>query len=170
MGTVMEAYQGLLLTMEETLALINKMTLLAGAKEEFLVADDVEGLDDALEKEEELVMALQEKEEERISKTDELASALGIFRSGLRLKDLVDLIDDPVCRQRLTDAGDKLSEAVEGLSSGNAKVKELLQHQIDYTDFMLNLLVSPKSKMYSYDMQGNMEENNQEQSLLEYHA
>ncbi|HHU22243.1 MAG TPA: flagellar protein FlgN [Clostridiales bacterium] len=170
MVAVTEATQALLQVLEESMDLINKLIQSAGEKESLLVAADVEGLSEVLEREEELVLTLQEKEQERISKADALANALGLSESGLRLKDLIGLIDDADCGLRLTETGNRLSKALDELASANSKIRELLHHQIDYTDFMLNLIINPKSKVHAYDIQGNTEENGQEPSLLEYHA
>jgi flagellar biosynthesis/type III secretory pathway chaperone len=170
MVAVTEASKALFQVMEETIDLVDKLVQSAGEKESLLLAADVEGLSEVQEREEELVLALQEKEKERIAKAAALAGALGISERGLRLKDLICRIDDPDCSRRLRETGDKLSNALDNLAASNLKVRELLHQRIDYTDFMLNLLVNPKSRIHAYDMQGNIEENGQEPSLLEYHA
>jgi flagellar biosynthesis/type III secretory pathway chaperone len=164
-----EASRALLQVMEETLDIVEKLIQSACEKESLLLAADVEGLGELLEREEELVFALQEKEKERTEKTRILAGALGLSESP-KLKDIVSRIDDGECSRRLKETGDRLSGALDNLASANSKVRELLHQRIDYTDFMLNLLLNPKSRIHAYDIQGNIGEDGQGPSLLEYHA
>lgn len=170
MKAVIEIADDLLLTIQQELQLVSELIKSAEEKEAVLTVADVERLNEVLEKEEDVVIALRAKEEERKVTAEALASALFIPEKDVQLKKLIEHIDDPHCKERLSNAKDKIVNATERLSFHNAKVKELLNYQIDYSDFMLHLLYVPQSTNNFYNMQGSAEGQTENLSRLDYHA
>lgn len=157
MDTLLDASGSLTLSMEQVLELMKALMVSAQKKEELIVADDVEGLSDLLAEEMETVSAVKQKEKELEHRADCLRRAAGIRNKTANLKEICSSIGDPVCRERLAETANALTEAVKGLGRRNDKLKELLHQRIGYADYMLNLLHSPRDGFDSYDMLGNKE-------------
>jgi len=156
--------------MNEELALVNQLMSFTKQKQTLLTTADSKSLNEVLGEEEEITCALREKEEERKAIAETLACELGVSGKELPLKKLLEHIDDPACRQRLSSAKTEMAKAIRQLSYHNVKVKELLKHQIGYADFMINLLHLPQSKNQFYNVMGNMEDAISHSNLLDYHV
>lgn len=155
--------------MEEQLELLGLLSEISDMKAACLTAGDIEGLRDAMEKEEELIVALNNAENERIAKADALSQAIGLFSKNVRLKELTAAIPDAALAQKLGRQGEQLSAAVAGLAEKNNRLSELLQLQIDRNDYMLNMLFAPKSKNNAYNVRGTRKDNGDTRGFLDVH-
>lgn len=155
--------------MTRALSLIGMLTDISKQKEAFLTNGDIEGLRNATEKEEELIAALNRTEKDRRICADALSQAIGLFNEDITLKDIVEKITDKEMRERLSALRDKLIEAAAQLSARNDRLAQLLQLQIGFTDYMINMQFRPKSRNNSYDIQGSRREDTSNRSMLDLH-
>ncbi len=169
MEAVQIASEDLCANISTALGLIGALTEISDKKEAFLTAGDIEGLRDASEKEEEIIAALNRTEKDRKIVADALSQAIGLFNKDIKLKDIIENITDSKMRERLTDLRTKLIDAADHLSVMNDKLGQLLQMQIGFTDYMINLIYIPKTKSHSYDIQGSRRDETNDLSLLDLH-
>ncbi|MPM36304.1 hypothetical protein SDC9_82899 [bioreactor metagenome] len=165
-----EYAQNLLHVLQEEFQLTGDLIGFAREKEQLLARADVKSLNDLLTTEEETVIALREKEEERNRNVMEFADVLGVSPVGLTIRQLAEWTKDAELGHRLVSAGNDIAVNMRELSRHNEKVKRLLKHQVAYTEFMLNLLLSTKNQAIFYNVQGNREEKENTVSRLNYHA
>lgn len=170
MEDMVKAADELTATLCGTRELLGKLVASAREKESVLQAEDVDGLNDILVKEEDIVLALKQNEAEREARAGRLAAAAGLGGEQIRLAGLIEAVGDPFCQARLAAAQDELAAEMERLLRQNSKVKELLQYKINYTDYMINLLYDPQDNLFSYDMEGNKEDTADKVNLLDYRA
>lgn len=170
MEDVVKASDDLMDTLHRAQILTHKLLEFSKAKEAALKSDDVGGLNELLVGEEDLIAAVHENDKERESRSDALAEAVGVKKENARLKDIVELVAVPSCREKLEIARSELDEDLSRLMQQNARVKGILQYKINYADFMLNLLYVPQKKVFSYNVQGDKEDGFGSQNLLDYRA
>lgn len=169
MEAVVLASEELLVIMHKSLGFLYELTELSKEKEAFLTVGDIEGLRAATEKEEENIAALALTENDRKIKADALSQAIGLFDKDVKLRDIIEHIGDLSLKERLMEMGNKLTESVNSLSAQNEKLNQLLTLQIDFTDYMLHLLYTPKSTNLSYNLQGARRDESNELSMLDLH-
>jgi flagellar biosynthesis/type III secretory pathway chaperone len=153
----------------KALGLLGELTAISEEKEAFLTAGDIEGLRNVTEKEEEIIAALNRTEKDRKICADALSQAIGLFHNDATLQDIIAGLPDSAMKERLTDLKEKLVGAADNLSRLNAKLAQLLQVQIGFTDYMINLMYVPKRKNHSYDIQGARQDETSDLSLLDLH-
>ncbi|MEL4106748.1 flagellar protein FlgN [Oscillospiraceae bacterium WX1] len=150
--------------------LLCQLQEIAAEKETCLTTGDIEGLRRVTEQEEELLQVLNHEEKERAKNAEALSQAVGVFDKNTRLKEIVEKIEDTALRSRLDKARERLVEAISVLTSRNDRLEALLQQQIGYTDFMLNLLIRPQKTTHTYDGQGSRQEESGSLGLLDFHV
>lgn len=151
-----EMEKALLRVLERELQLVGGLADSAREKERLLVCGDVRGFADLLEREEEAVLELREREAERAGRVSSLAP--GESGGSPTLWELARRTTDPECGRRLASAGKDLAGLLRGLSRQNAKLKTLLKRRMDDTQFLLNLLYNQGGGIHFYNMQGGREE------------
>jgi hypothetical protein len=154
MDTAKHAAEALCLNMEGILNIIGALAVLSDAKEAYVISGDIENLRAATEKEEELLADLGKLEKDRESLAGALSKAIGIFNKNVALSSLIERIEDPGIREKLGGLKNRLGEAVGALNAKNDRLKELLRLQMGYTEYMLNMIVVPRSKGRAYNHQG----------------
>lgn len=169
MEAVSNASEDLYVNISKTLGFLNELTEISKDKEAFLTAGDIEGLRGATEKEEDIIVALNKTEKDRKICADALSKAIGLFTKEAALSDIIAHIEDTAMKQRLTDIRHALVMATDKLSAQNEKLGQLLQVQIGFTDYMINLMCIPKKSNHSYDIQGSRREEHSSLSLLDLH-
>ena len=163
------ASEDLCANISAALDFIGALTDLSNEKEAYLTAGDIEGLRSATEKEEEIIAALSKTEKDRKICADALSQAIGLFNRDATLKDIIEHITDSIMKEHLSDLRNQLISAADNLSQLNDKLGQLLQLQIGFTDYMINLLYIPKSKNNSYNIQGARKDETSDRSLLDLH-
>lgn len=154
MDAVKHAQEALCLNLSEILNTVNALAAISADKEAYVISGDIENLRAATEKEEELLADLGKLEKDRENLAGALLKAIGIFNKNATLSSLIERIDDPGVREKLSGLKDKLGEAVGALNAKNARLKELLRLQMSYTEYMLNMILVPRSKGRTYGFQG----------------
>lgn len=152
------------------LDLLGALTDIAIEKEAFLTSGDIEGLRGAIDKEEDILTALNRTEKDRKVYADALSQAIGLYSKDATLKDILEKITDSAMKVRLSGLRDALLAAAEQLSALNDKLGQLLKLQIGYTDYMINLLYIPKSRNNSYNIQGSRRDDSNNLSLMDLHV
>lgn len=155
--------------MQKALDLINELVDISKAKERYLTAGDIESLRTATEKEEDIMVALGRVEKDRILKADALSQAIGLFNTNLTLKDIIGQIPDNTVQERLSGLRKGLLESADRLSASHELLTELLGLQMSYTDYMLNMIYTPKSKNLTYDIQGSRNDDSGSLSRFDLH-
>lgn len=169
MEAVQIASEELCANISKALNLILELTAISHEKETFLTGGDIEGLRSVTEKEEEIVATLNRTEKDRKKCADALSQAIGLFNRDITLQDIIENISDKAMKARMTDLRDKLLRAADDLSRLNDKLAQLLQMQIGFTDYMINLLYVPKRRNHAYDIQGSRKDESSDLSLLDLH-
>lgn len=170
MDVVNEKTDELVSVLKQELGLVCELIDYARQKETLLMASDVKGLGEMIDREEEAVLALREKEKERETKARTLAAAVSLTDRELHLKNICERIADPACRRKLADVEREMSVAMRKLSLRNGRAREHLKQKLDYTAFALNLLQAPRDPSQFYNMQGGKEDPAGNLNLLDYHA
>lgn len=170
METVRRLTDELLEVLDRELTLVRELTEFARRKEACLGASDPGCLSELLSQEEELVLELRKREDERRRSAGALADALGGAGRETQLRDLAGRLPDPSLRKKLLNAGRELSTAVRQLSLGNVRLREHLNQRMNYAGFMLNLLYAPAGRGQLYNVQGAKEDSPGSLNMLDYHA
>jgi len=169
MDQIKACSEAILRIMEHELQTVCGLIGFAQEKERLLIHADAESLPSLLEKEEDLVIELRERERERRATLKSLVIAAGLSEENLTLGRLAKL-NEPEMSRRLVNAGKEIVEKMRELSRHNEKVKTLLKRQVGYTNFMLRLLFGTQEKALFYNGQGNMENKENNISRLNYQA
>lgn len=167
MQNILKATDDLVVVLNRTGELIELLLESSNQKEEFLKSDEVVELNDLLSIEEDFVSALSQNEQDRIMSSEALAAALEIANKDASLKDLCEALNDPSCKSKLGTAREELAEKTQRLMQQNAKVRELLQLKLNFTNYMINLLYIPQSNMVSYNVQGDKEDEGGKMNLMD---
>ncbi len=166
---VVGAAEELLSVMDDITGILSSLYACAKEQETLLTSQNIEGLMALREKEEDYISELSRGEEERIKAAALLASALGAESAGVNMDQLIGNMDDLKCKARLLNAKNLMADKVKSLSLQNAKNRELLNYHIGYTDYMINLLLVPRSRSNFYNVQGVRKEESRNINLLDFH-
>ncbi|MFO7819064.1 MAG: flagellar protein FlgN [Halanaerobacter sp.] len=130
---------------------------LSERKTDLIVDEEIEKLENAINKEEKLVSQVQQLEEKRQRLTGN--------------RSLTDFIDDthPQSKEKLEDLRNKLLEVTTKLRETNRLNNKLLKNALQLTNLNLNLLTN-NSKQGTYGNQGSMEEGENSKSMLNHKA
>ncbi|SHH83188.1 FlgN protein [Sporobacter termitidis DSM 10068] len=167
---VRSASDELCLNLTRTLELLTALTSIAAEKENSVSAGDIENLRAATDREEELIVELKRLEKDREICAGVLSRAIGLFDTNVPLSSVIARLTDNRAKTRLTELKNKLGDCVTALNSQNDKLRQLLALQINYTEYMLNLIYIPKTKSNAYDVQGSRRDVSGELSLLDLHV
>ena len=170
MEAVRTASDALCLSLSASLELVGELTAISLEKETYLTSGDVEGLRAATEREEELLADLGKLEKDREIYAGALSDAIGFFGSGQNLSELIEGIRDAELKERLAGLGGRLKDAVGALTAQNEKLRQLLSLQIGYTEYMLNMICTPKNNNSTYDVQGSRTDTSNRESLFDLHV
>ncbi len=166
--TASVAAEKLLSVMAEMMETLNSLLACSREQETLITSQDIEGLNALREKEEELISEMGIQEEERGKAAAALASALGVEISA-HMDQLIANIGDLQYKSKLLMAKKNMAEIVDSLSKQNAKNGELLKYHINYTDYMINLLLVPRSRSNFYNVQGVRKDDSRNLNLLDFH-
>ena len=166
--TAVIAAEKLLSVMAEMTETLNNLLAFANEQETLITSQDIEGLAALREKEEELISEMGRQEEERAEAAAALAYAVGVEK-GANMDQLIANIGDLQYKSRLIVTKKTMAETVATLSKQNAKNGELLKYHINYTDYMINLLLVPRSKSNFYNVQGVRKDDSRNLNLLDFH-
>ncbi len=170
MDAVRIATAELCLNMSKTLDLLSALTEISKEKETFLAADNIEQLRAATDREEEFIAELGQAERDRDICTGALSKAIGFMGKDVKLGELIAGIKDIEIRRQLTSQRSVLTAAMNTLTAQNEKLNQLLALQINYTEYMINIMYVPKSRSNSYDIQGSRRDMTNQMSLYDLHA
>ena len=170
MDAVCAASDELCRNLTMSLELVGTLTEISREKEKHLSSGDIESLRAATDKEEELIADLGKLEKDRELYAGALSDAIGFFGNGLSLAELIEGIREAEFRNRLTDLRGRIKDAVNALIAQNDKVRQLIVFQLDLTEYMLNLIYSPKSINQTYGVQGSRMDEEGRTSLFDLHV
>lgn len=156
MEDVRKASDELLGTLRRANELLEKLLEFSVNKEAVLKSDDIGALNELLVKEEDILAAFKENEDERKRIAQTLAAA-GAPGMPMKLRDIAASAVNPPDREKIEGLRTALTEKLGQLMHQNDKVGELLQYKVNYTNFMINVLCVPESNLLSYNGQGGRE-------------
>lgn len=137
------AFHELCEAMETLLLQHEQMIAFGQQKKEALISNNVEVLNEMVNKEARLLRLILETENKRIRAVADFVKEQGMSSaSSTRVADLVRMITNAGDKVLLSDIADKLSAAVEKLRALNDANMKLTQHSIEFNDYSLNLLTS----------------------------
>jgi len=155
---VISAAAALTAALSASLAKIDQLVELVKKKEEMIRADNIEGLKEVLEQEEEMMSSVREMDLLREQKSKELARALDLKDEDAPLGDLIAALGDTPQAANLSRLRDSLRGSLAVLDNCNTRVRQLLELKKEYTDYMLNLLRSPERRSGTYSQTGQPED------------
>lgn len=163
------AAEGLLSVMTEITGILDSLLACVREQEKLLASQNIEGLMALREKEEEFISELGRTDGERIEAASAFAHSLGIDGESVRIDQLIDKTDDRAYKTRLLDAKSTMAELVKSISKQNAKNRELLNFHIGYTDYMINMLLVPRSRSNFYNVQGTRNDESGNLNIMDLH-
>lgn len=137
------AFHELCEAMETLLQQHEQMIAFGQQKKEALISNNVEVLNEMVNKEARLLRLILETENKRIQAVADFVKEQGMSSaSSTRVADLIRMITNAGDKVLLSDIADKLSAAVEKLRALNDANMKLTQYSIEFNDFSLSLLTS----------------------------
>lgn len=152
------------------LELVERLDALGREKEACLVRGEAQSLGGVLEQEEETLAELNSREDRRRQASAAVARALGLTQAEPTLRELAQSLGSPVDAAELQRFGSAITARVQEIARRNERLRQLLEQQIHYTDFMMNLLLGATDGAQFYNMQGARAETPSSISKLDLHA
>jgi len=138
-------YDRLIEILQSQLELYNRLLESARKKKVFIINNNLEALRKATSDENNLVGGLQRLEREREALVLNLAKQLCIPLNGLTLVILINQINDPFVKKRLSELRIRMRDDMDELKAINEQNKALINQSLEYIDFTMNLLRSSVS-------------------------
>lgn len=129
--------------LEQELKILEELLVISEEKTEILVENDVEKLESVLPKEEELIKGIVSLENERMSVLNNWGVAMET-----PISDIINKV--PEGSEELKELGDKLSDVMSKLKRKNDLNNSIMQENLDWLDFNLNLITSTQAPV-GYD-------------------
>jgi flagellar biosynthesis/type III secretory pathway chaperone len=137
------AFHDLCEALETLLLQHEQMTAFGQQKKEALISNNIDVLNEMVNKEARLVRAIAETENNRVQAADGFLKERGLTStSSTKVANLIRMITNAEDKLKLIDLADKLSAAVERLRALNDMNMRLTQQSIEFNDFSLDLLTS----------------------------
>lgn len=137
-----------------------QMLALAAEKKDVLFKNDVQGLELIVARELTVLNKIKQLEAEREALIAKAAALSHRPQSTMRLSDMIDLLDGDM-RTDFIKIRDELSDVVAQLKNSNKANKGLIETQLQYASFCVNLLAGNAGPLSTYSQVGQM--NNKEE-------
>ena len=119
----------------------DQLIVLAERKKEALIGNDIDQLNEVVNKESRLVKLVADAENRRQKAVVVLLSAMGLRpQSGYKLADLIRMVTNAEDKRTLTELAERLSSAIGRLKELGLINSRLTQQAIEFNDFSLSLL------------------------------
>jgi flagellar biosynthesis/type III secretory pathway chaperone len=137
----MDAYlQVITNLLEEQADNYDSLLALAQQKRKLIIAGDVDTLGRLTGREQHLISDIQRSEKKRLALMPCLARQLGLKSAKFTLTELINAIPDPQTRQSLSELRRRMRARLDDLKRANERNETLLQQNLDYIDFSMNVL------------------------------
>ena len=142
--------------MEAQREMTEQLTVCISCAEKALTEDNLDELEDAVEKEKEITFGFAKQEKQRLNCVSSLSSLLEVPQSDVSLRKLAGKMEDRELADRLMSAGAALSASAQNAQQKNQQVHGVLMLKNEYTDTMLHLLAgnTEDTSNHSYDLHG----------------
>jgi len=138
-------YDRLIEILESQLSLYSELLESARQKKAFVIKNNIEGIRGITSRENAVIGKLQKTEREREALAAGLAKAMGVPADGLTLAILIGNIKEYTVKERLNSLRINLRADMDELKAINEQIKSLINHNLEYIDFTMNLLRSSVS-------------------------
>lgn len=142
---------------------------LALEKQEVIIANNLEGLNCVLKRENELVADLLDLENQRLEMVECLASRLGLFEPNSTITKILAGLEGEL-KQEGEILVDELSSLLTRLSDLNRTNGELLEHSLCFINYSLQLFTEGGRRGRSYGSDGKMPDEQQKINVLDQKA
>ncbi len=132
-----------------------QMLALAAEKKEVLFKSDVQGLELIVARELTALKKIKQLEAEREALIGKAAALSHRPKNTMRLSDMIELLDGEL-RADFINIRDELSNVVAQLKSSNKANKGLIETQLQYASFCVNLLAGHAGPLSTYSNVGQM--------------
>ena len=126
-------------------ALYAELLEAAYQKKSFVINNDIDAIRRVTARENNLIGKLQRIEKQRQALASDIAGRLNIPLDGLTLAALTERINDESARERLTSLRIRLRGYLNELKTLNEQNRALINQNLEYIDFTMNLLRSSVS-------------------------
>lgn len=132
-----------------------QMLALAAEKKDVLFKNDVQGLELIVARELTVLKRIKQLEAEREALIAKAAALSHKPQSSMRLSDMIDLLDGDM-RVGFIKIRDELSDVVAQLKSSNKANKGLIETQLQYASFCVNMLAGNAGPLSTYSHVGQI--------------
>ncbi|MDR2649706.1 MAG: flagellar protein FlgN [Clostridiales bacterium] len=133
-------FDRLIESLQSQLILYNELLESARQKKSFVINNDIDALRRLTARENSLIGKLRRAERDRAAYTSEIAKKLGVSVENLTLAELAGHVKDEGVRERLADLRIRIRANMDELKILNEWNKALIDHNLEYIDFSVNLL------------------------------
>lgn len=147
----------LIAILNQQLGLYAQLLQLAKEEQLALTHNKSETLMQLLEREDEVIVAIEDVERRRRHHFDEVAQELGIERGSLTLQKLIGRVVEPYSTE-FELKYNQLAEIIDQLTNVNQLNTELINNCLDYSQYMMNLITQVSTANHyvvTGEMQGN---------------
>ena len=139
---------------DDEISAVNELTKLGFDKQKFIIANDIDNLNDLIQKESRAVSKLNRLEAGRFDIQEQLTGFYNMQRSATAAA-LVSTIqnDDPNFALRLLEGVKQLQTAVNKLNEINRHNDEMIGYSLDYLNFLQSVVEGDVAGVYSDDGQ-----------------
>lgn len=153
MGSDRDMIQTLKGILETLLELHEQLTLLARAKKDAVMANDLGKLTEITSKESRLLKQIHETEERRIQAAQAILHQIGL-PGHATLQELIRGLTSEADKRSLRELAERLGSVVKELKRSNDLNMTLIQQAKDFNDFSLDLLTGGNEADYIYGNPG----------------
>lgn len=156
-------FAGLINALEELLDVHGRLLALSEEKSRAILERDTDALNAVVQQEMRLMQQSNAAEKRRGDIAAELGRLLVIPAKAVTLSSLAKAAP-PAEGLRLTELGRELTQLLTAQKETNARVRNMLDAHIEYSDMMLNLMVGPEDPLNNLYSAGGVEKKDMRQS------
>ena len=135
-------------------------------KKEALVQNDVAAIEASTAKELDLIQSMTDAEQERLAQTRRIAVELGIAEE-LTIHKMIELSDEAGA-QKLTELWAQFGGILKEQLRLNELNNSLIEAQLSYIDYMINVTSAPSTLTNSYTARGGAQESDSQQKFFDH--
>ncbi len=136
-------------------------------KKEALVQNDVAAIEASTAKELDLIQSMTDAEQERLAQTRRIAEDLGCGETELTIHKMIELSDEAGA-QKLTELWAQFGGILKEQLRLNELNNSLIEAQLSYIDYMINVTSAPSTLTNSYTARGGAQESDSQQKFFDH--
>ncbi|MDR1559399.1 MAG: flagellar protein FlgN [Clostridiales bacterium] len=127
-------------------ALYSELLESARQKKSYVINNEIEALRRLTARENGLIGKLRRTERDRAAYVNEIEKRLGVPRESLTLAELIERVKDAPARKQLEELRMSVRADMDELKILNEQNKALINHNLEYIDFTMNLILGSAAR------------------------